>query len=182
RRAGGPVGAKHLPTAEPQSRRQSRKCFALTQRRVYCPHVLWPDLASSLVPRTALRYLSRRRRCPMANRWSPEGALAHVLRTVLLAMLLPLASCATAYQPEQPTGGYTDFRLAANTYRVRFRGNNYTPRDKVELFLLYRCAQLTEQLGYDHFVLLSEDTLDISDPFAQAGIFPRNYHATALIQ
>jgi hypothetical protein len=118
----------------------------------------------------------------MANRWSPEGALAHVLRTVLLAMLLPLASCATAYQPEQRTGGYTDFRLAANTYRVRFRGNNYTPRDKVELFLLYRCAQLTEHLGYEHFVVLSEDTLDISDPFAQAGIFPRNYYATALIQ
>jgi len=97
-------------------------------------------------------------------------------------MLLPLASCATAYQPEQRTGGYTDFRLAANTYRVRFRGNNYTPRDKVELFLLYRCAQLTEHLGYEHFVVLSEDTLDISDPFAQAGIFPRNYYATALIQ
>jgi hypothetical protein len=118
----------------------------------------------------------------MANRWSPEGALARVLQTVLVAMLIPLAGCATAYQPEQITGGYTDFRLADNTYRVRFRGNNYTPRDKVELFLLYRCAQLTERLGYDHFVLLSEDTLDISDPFAQAGIFPRNYYATALIQ
>jgi hypothetical protein len=118
----------------------------------------------------------------MANRWSPEGALARVLRTVLVAVLIPLAGCATAYQPAQITGGYTDFRLADNTYRVRFRGNNYTPRDKVELFLLYRCAQLTEQLGYDHFVLLSEDTLDISDPFAQAGIFPRNYYATALIR
>ena len=118
----------------------------------------------------------------MANRWSPEGALARVLRTVFVAVLIPLASCATAYQPEQITGGYTDFRLAANTYRVRFRGNNYTPRDKVELFLLYRCAQLTEHLGYEHFVVLSEDTLDISDPFAQAGIFPRNYYATALIQ
>jgi len=118
----------------------------------------------------------------MENRWNPEGVLARALRTVLVAVLLPLAGCATAYQPERATGGYTDFRLAPNTYRVRFRGNNYTPRDKVEIFLLYRCAQLTEQLGYQHFVLLSEDTLDISDPFAQAGIFPRNYYATALIE
>ena len=118
----------------------------------------------------------------MENRWNPEGVLARALRTVLVAVLLPLAGCATAYQPERATGGYTDFRLAPNTYRVRFRGNNYTPRDKVEIFLLYRCAQLTEQLGYEHFVLLSEDTLDISDPFAQAGIFPRNYYATALIE
>jgi len=118
----------------------------------------------------------------MEYRWNPEGVLARALRTVLVAVLLPLAGCATAYQPERATGGYTDFRLAPNTYRVRFRGNNYTPRDKVEIFLLYRCAQLTEQLGYQHFVLLSEDTLDISDPFAQAGIFPRNYYATALIE
>jgi hypothetical protein len=80
------------------------------------------------------------------------------------------------------TGGYTDFRLAEKTYRVRFKGNNYTSRDKVEQFLLYRCAQLTTQLGYEHFVLVAEDTLDISDLFAQAGLFPRNYYATAHIK
>jgi len=118
----------------------------------------------------------------MPNLWSAEGTLARLVRTGLVAVLLPLASCATAYQHEKITGGYTDFRLAENTYRVRFKGNNYTSRDKVELFLLYRCAELTEQLGYDHFVLLSEDTLDISDPFAKAGVVPRNYYATALIQ
>ncbi|MBI3800640.1 MAG: hypothetical protein HY268_27135 [Deltaproteobacteria bacterium] len=118
----------------------------------------------------------------MPHYWSAEGGLARLVRTGLVAVLIPLAGCATAYQPEKVTGGYTDFRLADNTYRIRFKGNNYTSRDKVELFLLYRCAELTEQLGYDHFVLLSEDTLDISDPFAQAGVFPRNYYATALIQ
>jgi hypothetical protein len=118
----------------------------------------------------------------MPHYWSAEGALARLVRTGLVAVLIALAGCATAYQPEKVTGGYTDFRLADNTYRIRFKGNNYTSRDKVELFLLYRCAELTEQLGYDHFVLLSEDTLDISDPFAQAGVFPRNYYATALIQ
>jgi hypothetical protein len=97
------------------------------------------------------------------------------------ALILP-AGCATAYQQEKITGGYTNFPLEETTYRVRFKGNNYTSRDKVELFLLYRCAELTEQLGYEHFVVLSEDTLDISDPFAKAGIFPRNYYATALIR
>jgi hypothetical protein len=118
----------------------------------------------------------------MLHHWSTAGALARLARAGLVAVLIPLAGCATAYQREKVTGGYTDFRLADHTYRVRFKGNNYTSRDKVELFLLYRCAELTAQLGYDHFVLLSEDTLDISDPFAQAGIFPRNYYATALIE
>jgi len=118
----------------------------------------------------------------MPNQWSAKRALAHLIRTGLVAVLIPLAGCATAYQHEKITGGYVDFPLEETTYRVRFKGNNYTSRDKVELFLLYRCAELTEQLGYDHFVLLSEDTLDISDPFAKAGIFPRNYYATALIR
>jgi len=118
----------------------------------------------------------------MPNHWSAKRALAHLIRTGLVAVLIPLAGCATAYQHEKITGGYLDFPLEDTTYRVRFKGNNYTSRDKVELFLLYRCAELTEQLGYDHFVLLSEDTLDISDPLAKAGIFPRNYYATALIR
>jgi hypothetical protein len=118
----------------------------------------------------------------MPNHWSTEGTLARLVRTGLVAVLIPLAGCATAYQREKVTGGYTNFRLADHTYRVRFKGNNYTSRDKVELFLLYRCAELTAQLGYDHFVLLSEDTLDISDPFAKAGVVPRNYYATALIE
>ena len=118
----------------------------------------------------------------MPNQWSAKRALARLARTGLVAVLIPLAGCATAYRRENITGGYIDFPLADNTYRVRFKGNNYTLRDKVELFLLYRCAELTTRLGYDYFVLLSEDTLDISDPFAKAGVVPRNYYATALIQ
>jgi hypothetical protein len=118
----------------------------------------------------------------MTHHWSTEKFLARLVRTGLVTVLIPLAGCATAYQPEKLTGGYTDSSLAETTYRVRFKGNNYTSRDKVEQFLLYRCAELTDQLGYDHFILVSSDTLDISDPFAKAGLFPRNYYATALIK
>ena len=115
----------------------------------------------------------------MQNRVNAGGVLARFMRVGLVAMLIPLAGCVTAYRPENMTGGYTDFRLADTTYRVRFKGNNYTSRDKVEQFLLYRCAQLTTQLGYEHFVLVAQDTIDISDLFAKAGLFPRNYYATA---
>ncbi len=108
--------------------------------------------------------------------------LTRLVWTGLIAVLIPLAGCATAYRHENLTGGYTNFRLAETAYRVRFKGNNYTSRDKVEQFLLYRCAQLTTQLGYEHFVVVAQDTLDISDLFAQAGLFPRNYYATAHIR
>ena len=118
----------------------------------------------------------------MSNHRRFEGMVIHFIRVGIVFLLLPLAGCATAYHPEDITGGHTDFHEQETTYRVRFKGNNYTSRDKVEMFLLYRCAELTEQLGYDHFILVSHDTLDISDPFAKVGIFPRNYYATALIK
>jgi len=118
----------------------------------------------------------------MPNQWSVRKALAGLVWIGLVAMTTPLTGCATAYRHENITGGYTDFHVEDNTYRVRFKGNNYTSRERVEQFLLYRCAELTTRLGYDHFVLISEDTLDISDLFAQTGVVPRNYYATALIK
>jgi hypothetical protein len=36
---------------------------------------------------------------------------------------------------------------------VVFTGNEYTPRDLVEGSLLYRCAELASQRGYDYFVV-----------------------------
>jgi hypothetical protein len=106
----------------------------------------------------------------------------YLVETTFLTLVLLLAGCSTAYHPENLTGGYSDFSLEETAYRVRFKGNNYTSRDQVEQFLLYRCAELTTQLGYSHFLLLGQDTLDISDPLAKIGLFPRNYYATALIK
>jgi hypothetical protein len=118
----------------------------------------------------------------MLNRVTARGMLICLAWIGLVAVPFSLAGCVTAYRPENMTGGYTNFRLAETAYRVRFKGNNYTSREKVEQFLLYRCAQLTTQLGYDYFVFVAQDTIDISDLFAQAGLFPRNYHATAHIK
>ena len=99
----------------------------------------------------------------------------------LALLLVTLPGCATPYQRDGLTGGFTNERMSDTTYRVRFKGNNYTTREKVERSLLYRCAELTQQLGYQHFIVVSQDTLDISDPIAKAA-FQRNYHATALIR
>jgi hypothetical protein len=77
------------------------------------------------------------------------------------------AGCTTAPTPYQPYvaegaggihGGYSDQRLAPDRYLVRFHGNEFTSRDRVEGFLLYRAAQLTLQNGYDSFVLIDRHT------------------------
>ena len=70
--------------------------------------------------------------------------------------VLALGACATAtpYQPVGATsvrGGYAEERIAANRFRVTFSGNSVTSRDTVEMYLLYRAAELTVQGGFDCF-------------------------------
>jgi hypothetical protein len=66
--------------------------------------------------------------------------------------------CATPYQQSSFRGGYSDTRIDSNTVMVSFKGNGFTGRQTVESYLLYRCAQLTLNDGYDYFVLASENT------------------------
>jgi hypothetical protein len=79
---------------------------------------------------------------------------------VLVALLGSLQSCETIYQPEEDYsgishGGYVDTRINANTVIVSFSGNTLTPQRTVEAYLLYRCAQVTVENGYDYFVVTS---------------------------
>lgn len=83
-----------------------------------------------------------------------------------LALLSSVAGCMTAtpYQPYRGElagkthGGYSEQRLAADRYRVRFHGNETTPRDRVEGYMLYRAAELTLQQGFDWFVIVDRHT------------------------
>ena len=84
-----------------------------------------------------------------------------MLRAGLIAAgLLCLAACAvpTPYQPVTDRFGYAEQPLEADRYRVSFAGNNLTPRERVEDFLLYRAAEVTLDSGNDYFVLVDQDT------------------------
>jgi hypothetical protein len=74
------------------------------------------------------------------------------------AIALMLAACATSYQPLAFKGGYSHVQLDANTYKVSFRGNAYTSRDRVETYLMYRLAELTAETGHDYFVIVGSRT------------------------
>lgn len=87
--------------------------------------------------------------------------------TLAGALALMLASCATTPTPYQPYrgesasgvhGGYSEQRLAPDRYIVRFHGNEWTSRDRVEGYLLYRAAELTVQGGYDWFTMVDRYT------------------------
>jgi len=80
--------------------------------------------------------------------------MKHVLfpgMALLCAVLL--ASCATPYQAQSLTGGYTEFLTAPDEATVMFHGNGYTPAERVVIMTALRCADVTLQHGYRYFVI-----------------------------
>ncbi len=73
---------------------------------------------------------------------------------------LALAGCTTAtpYQPANGGYGFSDRQLENNRFLVEFDGNSLTAKEDVELYLLYRSAQITLDTGNDFFVLVQRDT------------------------
>lgn len=80
-----------------------------------------------------------------------------------LLMLASLSACApnpTPYVAAANNKGYgfSEQQIEQNRWRVTFTGNADTPRQMVENGLLYRAAQLTKANGYDHFVVVTQET------------------------
>lgn len=57
-----------------------------------------------------------------------------------------------------PHGGYTDSRTSGNTVIVNYDGGVFDSQKKVENYLLYRCAKVTQENGYDFFIVVSITT------------------------
>jgi hypothetical protein len=53
------------------------------------------------------------------------------------------------------TGGYVDTRINGNTAIVYYDGTRYDSPQEVKRYLLFRCAQVTVENGYDYFVITS---------------------------
>ena len=88
------------------------------------------------------------------------------LMIAALAGTMLVAGCVTAtpYQPYRDEvasgvhGGYSDERIGEDTFRVRFHGNDFASRDRVEGYMLYRAAELTLQNGGDWFLIVGRHT------------------------
>lgn len=79
----------------------------------------------------------------------------------LAVITLALSACATPtpYQAgSDQINGYRDLKLQEQRYRVSFNGNSLTPRETVEIYLLYRAAELTLAQNMDYFLVQEQDT------------------------
>ncbi len=86
-----------------------------------------------------------------------------MLKQLTLSMAaLTLFACETipTYHPAGSLGdsGFSDQKISDNQYRVTFQGDASTPRHKVEDYLLFRAAELTQEKGDDYFVVIDKET------------------------
>ena len=90
---------------------------------------------------------------------------------IAAAALLALAACTTPtpYQPlasgTPVSGGYADQALDATHFRVSFSGNDMTPREQVETYMLYRAAELTTAKGFDWFEMVDRHTQNTGETY-----------------
>lgn len=80
------------------------------------------------------------------------------MKPILPLILLLLTACATGYQEYSGFSqqGYSETRLAEDMFRVSFKGNDVTEMDRAQDLALLRCAELTLNNGYSHFVIVDE--------------------------
>ena len=66
--------------------------------------------------------------------------------------------CATTYQPQSFTGGFTETQLDEDVYSVNFNGNGMTSLEKTKDFTLLRSAELTLKKGYKFFIIIDSNS------------------------
>ncbi len=73
----------------------------------------------------------------------------------ILVLTIYLTGCATAYQPDSFSGGYSSTQLDTNVFQVTFKGNGLTSRERANDFALLRAAELTLTHGYNYFIIIN---------------------------
>lgn len=83
--------------------------------------------------------------------------------------MVALSGCATSYQSNGLTGGYSDTQLAPDVFRVVFCGNGYTEAERAQDFALLRAAELTLQQGFTCFAVIDEQNSTKTSSFTTPG-------------
>lgn len=69
-------------------------------------------------------------------------------------LIMFFSGCASSYQPEGLGGGYQEVQLDEDVFKVSFRGNGYTKRERATDFALLRAGEVTLQNGYKYFAII----------------------------
>jgi hypothetical protein len=83
--------------------------------------------------------------------------LSSVLCLSVLVLLLTATACATRYKPKGAFGdGYSEQRVGTDVFMVTFDASAFTPRERMDAFLLWRCAEITLDHHASYFGIVSD--------------------------
>jgi hypothetical protein len=98
----------------------------------------------------------------------------------LLAITALLAACATPYQSQGMTGGYSETQLDINVFKVSFRGNGFTNSDRATDLTLMRSAEISLQRGFRYFVIVDSQQLQSISTHTTPNTFTTNINSTTI--
>jgi hypothetical protein len=86
-----------------------------------------------------------------------SSQLFSVLRLPVLASLIALTACATGYKPKGALGdGYSEQRVGTDVWMVTFDASVFTPRERMDAYLLWRCAEITLDHRATYFGIVND--------------------------
>ena len=95
-----------------------------------------------------------------------------IINNHIIIISLLLAGCASTYGPKTSMGGYEEIDLGQNMIKVSFYGNQHTSKEMITQRLLYRCAEVTQESGFDTFVGLQDESYEDKKVFKPTGTNP----------
>lgn len=78
-----------------------------------------------------------------------------ILFSIVIAGFMLFSGCSTSYQASGLNGGYSEIKKTPDSFIVVFKGNRFTPYEKVMEYALKRAAELTLKNGYKYFSVIS---------------------------
>lgn len=117
--------------------------------------------------------------------------MGKTLRLAMITLSLSLGCCASPYQAESflnlTEGGFSEIELESGLWRVTFRSNPETTDETVQVYWLYRCAELALSKSFDGFAILSPVRLSADQDGSQLNpllhraqlIFPPMYERSS---
>ena len=76
---------------------------------------------------------------------------------ILLILIFLNSSCSTKYNKIGFMGGYSETQLSENAFKVSFKGNGYTSKERAADFCLLRCAETAMEAGFNHFIIVDTE-------------------------
>lgn len=80
-----------------------------------------------------------------------------------------ITGCATSYHSSGFTGGYSDTQLAPDVFRVHFRGNAHTSKERAQDFAMLRAADLCLEHHFTCFAVMGQNDSSSAYNFTTAG-------------